>query len=79
MTEITLNVSSKGQITLPKAARERLGVEPGGRVLLNFGKDPKVVIKKSPTIEDYYGKFPDLWDGQDPVKIIRELRDNDRL
>jgi AbrB family looped-hinge helix DNA binding protein len=79
MTEITLTVSSKGQITLPKAARQKLGIKPGGQVRLRLGNRPQLTIEKEPTIEEYYGKFPNLWGGHDPVKMIRELRDNDRL
>jgi len=79
MTEITLTVSSKGQITLPKAARQKLGIKPGGQVSLKFGNRSKLTLEKTPTIEDYYGKFPNLWGGRDPVRMIRELRDNDRL
>lgn len=79
MTEITLTVSSKGQITLPKAARQKLGIKPGGHVRLNFGRQSKLTIEKAPTIDDYYGKFKGFWGDRDPVEEIRELRDNDRL
>jgi AbrB family looped-hinge helix DNA binding protein len=77
MTEITLTVSSKGQITLPKAARQRLGIKPGGQISLKLGRQPKLTIEKAPTIENYYGKFKDFWGSRDPVEEIRELRDND--
>lgn len=79
MTEITLTVSSKGQITLPKAARQKLGIKPGSRLRLQKVSSTKLVLEREKTIDDYYGKFKGLWGDRDPVELIRELRDNDRL
>lgn len=32
-------VTSKGQLTIPKAVRERLAIEPGEKVLFRFDED----------------------------------------
>jgi AbrB family looped-hinge helix DNA binding protein len=79
MNDITVNVSSKGQITLPKAARQRLGVRPGGQVRLKLGAQPKVVLEKQPGVKDYQGKFTGFWGDRDPAEELRERRDSDRL
>lgn len=78
MKDITLTVSSKGQITLPKAARQKLGIVPGQQVRLRLGSQPKVVIEKAPVVQDFYGKFAGFWGDSDPAEEIRALRDNDR-
>jgi antitoxin PrlF len=38
-------ITSKGQITLPKAVREALGVEAGDRVSFRIGEDGVVVLE----------------------------------
>ena len=38
-------ITSKGQITLPKAVREALGVEAGDRVSFRIGDDGVVVLE----------------------------------
>ena len=47
----TVTVSSKGQITLPIAARRKLGL--GKKVLLDLRGD-ELVIKQQPTIQDIW-------------------------
>lgn len=79
MKETTLTLSSKGQITLPKAAREKLNVAPGGRISIKFSKRPIVTIEKAPDIKDFYGKFKGFWGDKDPAAEIRRRRDNDRV
>ncbi len=41
----TATVTSKGQITLPKQVRERLGVKPGDRVTFRERPDGSVVVE----------------------------------
>jgi AbrB family looped-hinge helix DNA binding protein len=38
-------ITSKGQITLPKAIRERLGVKPGDRVDFREREDGTIVVQ----------------------------------
>jgi AbrB family looped-hinge helix DNA binding protein len=38
-------VTSKGQITIPKAIREALGLEPGDRVAFRLDADGSVVVE----------------------------------
>jgi antitoxin PrlF len=48
MQEFASTVTSKGQITIPKAVRERLGVGPHDRVaFIVDGEDVKIVRKQS--------------------------------
>ncbi|MEW5847692.1 MAG: AbrB/MazE/SpoVT family DNA-binding domain-containing protein [Myxococcota bacterium] len=38
-------VTSKGQITIPKAIRDELGLEPGDRLVFRRGRDGKVTVE----------------------------------
>ena len=54
MTEST--VTSKGQITIPKAVRERLHLEPGDKVYFDVQKDGSVsMLTRKHPIESLFG------------------------
>lgn len=42
-------LSSKGQATIPKAVRERLGIKPGERFKFFFHPDGVILLPKIPT------------------------------
>ena len=75
---IIAKVTSKGQVTIPKEVRERLGVHPGEAVgfeekegLLIVSK----VITKSP-FDKWVGKLKHL-EGQRSDDLVREDRGHD--
>jgi antitoxin PrlF len=39
-------VTSKGQVTIPRRVRERLGIVPGSKVEFELGEDDRVVLTK---------------------------------
>ena len=39
-------VTSKGQVTIPKPVRERLGIEPGSSVEFEVAADGRIVLTK---------------------------------
>lgn len=48
MTKIfTPKIGPKGQMTLPKAVRDALGIQEGDRVLLKVGPEGQVVLEKA--------------------------------
>jgi AbrB family looped-hinge helix DNA binding protein len=56
---IRARVTSKGQITVPKAVRERLGVKPGDSLEFEFTNghlEVRPVRRRS--ISDFFGIFP---------------------
>ena len=55
MSKATL--TSKGQITLPKAIRDRLALRKGDRLRLAVGTDGRVTLERErqPQVEDVYG------------------------
>jgi looped-hinge helix DNA binding domain, AbrB family len=75
---ITARVTSKGQVTIPKEIRERLGVHPGEDVgfeerdnLLVISK----VVTKSP-FDKWVGRLKHL-EGQRSDDLVRETRGHD--
>ena len=68
-------VTSKGQITVPKAVRERLGLEPGDE--LEFMEDGgQMVVRRhedSSRFQKYRGYLKRL-KGQDPDALVEEMR-----
>lgn len=71
----TAKITSKGQITLPKEVRRRLGIGPGDEVEFVEENGRYVMLKKvrkSPFAQ-YRGFLKDL-KGSDTDEIIRELR-----
>jgi antitoxin PrlF len=68
-------VAERGQVTIPKALRERLGIRPG--TVLEFKEDQgKLVAVKATamdTIDRFYGK---LGSGRRTDDVMRELRGN---
>ena len=68
-------VAERGQVTIPKILRERLGIRPG--TMLNFEEDHgKLVVEKTSTMDSldrFYGK---LGRGRRTDDVIRELRGN---
>lgn len=51
-------VTSKGQVTIPKSVRERLGVKSGDKVDFRVGEDGTVtVVPITRTVESAFGAF----------------------
>ena len=68
-------ITSKGQLTLPKFVRERLGVGPGDE--LEFVEESgqflvRKLVRSSP-FHAYRGFLKHL-EGQDPDRIVRDMR-----
>ncbi|MGI9028253.1 MAG: AbrB/MazE/SpoVT family DNA-binding domain-containing protein [Candidatus Saccharimonadales bacterium] len=77
---VTVKLSSKSQITIPKRVRTQLGIKLGDSLRVATSKDGKITLEPQKTIVDYFGKFEGQWSGKDsrdPVEIIRERRDQD--
>ncbi len=53
----TTTLTSKGQITLPKAVRERLSMKKGDRLLVTVGRDGRLTLERArrPPIDAVYG------------------------
>ena len=74
---VNATVSSKGQITLPKAMRKRYGLSNYARVSIK-DTGTHIIIEKKPSIEDYYGKLDGFWGKTDPAEDIRAWRNRSK-
>ena len=54
---MTTTVTSKGQVTLPKAVREAAGIKPGDRVDVRTTASGGVYIEKPGTLRDYEARL----------------------
>jgi AbrB family looped-hinge helix DNA binding protein len=54
-------VTTKGQVTIPKAIRDALGIEPGDEIAFEESEDGYTIQKKEPTAAD----------GEDPFEKHR--------
>jgi AbrB family looped-hinge helix DNA binding protein len=75
---ITAKVTSKGQITIPKEVREKLGVQPGEDVGFEE-KGDMILIRKALTkspFDRWVGKLKHLR-GKRSDDVVREIRGHD--
>lgn len=54
----TLTIGPKGQIVIPKGARELFGYEPGDQVLLLADQERGIVIMPSSALADILASLP---------------------
>ena len=63
-------LTSKGQVTIPKAVRERLGIKTGDQLSFRFQQDGKLVVE--PRRSSPLGRLPGLlkdFAPQSPVTV----------
>lgn len=71
-------VTSKGQVTIPKPVRDRLGIVPGSRVEFGLAEDGRVVLTNAGALKPP-GRFEklrgSLGRGMSTDEIMALLRD----
>lgn len=68
-------VTSKGQVTIPKAIREKLALQAGDEIL--FEETPAGIMVSRAPGEPIFKKwvgFLDHLEGEDPDQLVREMR-----
>lgn len=53
--EYRTRVSSKGQIVIPKAIRDKLGYREGIEIVLRPVNDTKLIIERAPKLTELFG------------------------
>ena len=66
-------VAERGQVTIPKALRERLGIVPG-TVLDFFEEQGRLIAKKTETVDAVDQVFGRLGRGRNTDDILQEIR-----
>ena len=72
---ITAKLTSKGQITIPRKVREKLGISPGEEILFSESGDTfaiRKVMKESPF--DKWVGYLNIKKGTASDKIVNDLR-----
>ncbi len=66
--------STKNQIVIPRAIREKLGIKPGKPVYIDLVGQNEARLSTKSVLERYAGTMPGVW-GPDPAVTIRRDRD----
>jgi AbrB family looped-hinge helix DNA binding protein len=66
-----VNLSQKGQATIPKELREKHGIEPGSRVRIRENEQGEIVVEPLPSLQDFRGAATTSKHG---TAILREER-----
>lgn len=75
---LSAKVSTKHQISLPSAARKKLGIQPGDRLSVEVSDDALILRRRAERPSDRLrGLGSDVWRDVDPVAYVRELRDQE--
>ena len=70
---MTATVSSKGQVTIPKELRDRLGIEPG--TLLEFEAERGRLVARKVQRSDPFSKWAGAFaDGRRTDELLASLR-----
>jgi len=72
-----VNLSQKGQATIPKQLREKHGIEPGSRVCIRENDAGEIIVEPLPSLQEFRGAATTSEQG---TAILREERavDEDR-
>lgn len=77
MTSVTAKITSKGQITLPREVREKLGLESGDSVRFEIeGGEVKVYPDRHFDFSTLIGAafLSEEWNGLSATEVIEDLR-----
>jgi AbrB family looped-hinge helix DNA binding protein len=67
-------MSSKGQIVLPKAVRDRLRLRPGARLEVTLNGRAIILREVGSVTRALAGLGREIWKGVDAVEYVREQR-----
>lgn len=70
-----INLSQKGQATIPKELREKHGIEPGSRVRIRENENGQIVVEPLRSLQEFRGTATTSERG---TAILREEREVDQ-
>lgn len=72
-----VRVSQKGQATIPKALREKFGIETPGEVFV-YEEGERIVIEPIPTLDELHGIHAGDREPGEVLEQVRRLKDEER-
>ncbi|MCL5985001.1 MAG: AbrB/MazE/SpoVT family DNA-binding domain-containing protein [Actinobacteria bacterium] len=73
---LTIKVSKKNQVVVPKQARRLLGIKPGNELLVKIKEDRIILIPKPKDFTKHMeGLHKEIWEGIDATEYIRRERE----
>jgi len=70
-----VSLSSKGQLVIPKEAREKMGLEPGDKLTYDVSKE-SITFRKAPKSYTEYmlGLHQEIWQTEDSKEYLERER-----
>ncbi len=76
LREFIATITSKGQVTIPIAIRDELGLSPQDKIIFRLGEGSRVEIERLPmSLEEAYGSVAPLSRHQDMDAIMEAARE----
>ena len=72
-----VRVSQKGQATIPKALREKFGIETPGEVFV-YEEGERIVIEPIPSFDELHGIHAGDSESGEVLEKVRELKDDEQ-
>ena len=74
---VTVTLSRKNQIVVPREAREKLGLDPGQKLLV-LSKEDRIVLIPQPKdyVKKMSGLHKEIWKGMNTKKYLEKERDS---
>ena len=72
-----IQVSQKGQATIPKALREKFGIDAPGEVFV-YEEEGRIVIEPVPSIEELHGIHAGDHESGEMLDKVRELKEEEK-
>lgn len=78
MRALTVTLSSKYQVVIPKAARKKLGItrSTGQKFSVASVTENEIVFRKDKNLEDFLGAYDHAFP-EDATGVLRRIRDNE--
>jgi AbrB family looped-hinge helix DNA binding protein len=70
-------VSQKGQATIPKALREKFGIDTPGEVFV-YEEEGRIVIEPVPSVEELHGIHAGEHESGEVLDKVRELKSEEK-
>lgn len=78
---VTVSVSANGQATIPKAFREKLGIDTPGQVTFRETEDGEIVLERIPSAAEMEGFAAETGDAnteKSASELLQTKRDKER-